>query len=195
MGRSLYMPSLNACPEKTRVLSTLINGSAAGGGRIAPSNSCRAVILPLYIFSLASLLSINTLPSKLTPANSPLVLLYAKTPATPFKLAAPAASAFRPTGPAAILTFPPRVTEAACANARTADASLRMKTKSVSSNPICPPNPPPTVAMAEGADHEPSDSLATTRPEPNRPDPRKPALRTVKTARPYEPSASEEQAV
>ena len=68
------------------------------------------------------------------------------------KLAAPAASALRPTGPAAILTLPPSVTEADCANARTAAASFKMKTKSVSSNPICPPNPPPAVARADGAD-------------------------------------------
>ena len=39
--------------------------------------------------------------------------------------------------------------------------------------------------MAEGADQEPSASRATTMPEPNRPEPMKPAFRTVRTARPY----------
>ena len=105
-------------------------------------------------------------------------------PATLRKLAAPAASAFRPTGPAAIETLPPKVSEPACANVLTALASLRMKTKSVSSKPICPPKPPPIVPMAEGADHEPSASLATTMPEPKRAVPRKPALKTVRMARP-----------
>lgn len=66
----------------------------------------------------------------------------------------------------------------------TAEASLRMKTKSVSSKPIWPPNPAPPVAMADGADQEPSGRRATTRPEPNRAEPRKPALMTVRMARP-----------
>jgi hypothetical protein len=61
---------------------------------------------------------------------------------------------------------------------------LRMKTKSVSSKPIWPPKPPPTVPMAEGADHEPSARRATTTPEPKRAVPRKPALKTVRIARP-----------
>ena len=68
---------------------------------------------------------------------------------------------------------------------RTAAASFRMKTKSVSSNPICPPKPPPPVAIAEGADQVPSERRAMTTPEPKRPEPRKPALRTVMIARPY----------
>lgn len=106
-------------------------------------------------------------------------------PATPFRLAAPAASALRPTGPAAIETLPPRVRDPACAKVRTAEASLRMKTKSVSSKPICPPKPPPMVPMAVGADHDPSARRATTTPEPNRAVPRKPALKTVRIARPY----------
>lgn len=105
--------SLAAAPEKILVFSTRIKGSAAGGGRTPPSSNCLAVMRPPYIFSFASLLSIKTLPSSDTPANKPFVLLYANTPATPFKLAAPAASAFRPMGPAAILTLPPSVTEAA----------------------------------------------------------------------------------
>ena len=67
---------------------------------------------------------------------------------------------------------------------RTAAASLRMKTKSVSSKPICPPKPPPPVAMAEGADQLPSERRAITIPEPKRPEPMKPALRTVMIARP-----------
>jgi hypothetical protein len=123
-------------PENALEFRTRISGSAAGGGGTAPSRSCLPVILAPYNFSFASLLSMRTEPSSETPAKSPLVLLYANTPATPFKLAAPAASAFRPTGPAAILTFPPSVMAAAWANDRTAAASLRMKTKSVSSKPI-----------------------------------------------------------
>ena len=83
-----------------------------------------------------------------------------------------------------MLTLPPRVRDAACAKARTAAASFRMKTKSVNSNPIWPPNPPPAVAIAEGADQVPSDNRATIRPEPNLPEPRKPALKTVRIARP-----------
>ena len=126
----------------------------------------------------------STDPSKLTPAKRPLVLLYAKIPLTLFKLAAPAASAFLPTGPAAMETFPPSVKLPTCANVLTALASLRMKTKSVSSKPICPPNPPPTVPIADGADHEPSARRATTTPLPKRPEPRKPALKTVRMARP-----------
>lgn len=107
-------------------------------------------------------------------------------PATPFRDAAPAASAFRPTGPAARDTFPPRVKEPAVEKVLTAAASLRMKTKSVSSKPICPPKPAPPVAIAEGADQEPSGRRATTRPEPKRAEPRKPALMTVRIARPYQ---------
>ena len=38
--------------------------------------------------------------------------------------------------------------------------------------------------MAEGADHEPSARRATTTPDPNRAVPRKPALKTVRIARP-----------
>jgi hypothetical protein len=70
-------------------------------------------------------------------------------------------------------------------NVRTAAASLRMKTKSVSSKPICPPKPAPPVPMADGALHVPSASLATTTPLPYRADPRNPALMTVRIARPY----------
>lgn len=57
-------------------------------------------------------------------------------PLTDFSDAAPAASALRPTGPAAKLTLPPRVMLPSCANVLTALLSLRMKTKSVISNPI-----------------------------------------------------------
>jgi hypothetical protein len=69
-------------------------------------------------------------------------------------------------------------------NVRTAAASFRMNTKSVSSKPICPPNPAPPVPMAEGALQVPSASLATTMPLPYRADPRNPALITVRIARP-----------
>jgi hypothetical protein len=82
-------------------------------------------------------------------------------------------------------TLPPRVSEPAWAKVFTAAASLRMKTKSVSSKPIWPPKPAPPVAIAEGADQEPSGRRAMTRPEPNRAEPRKPALITVRIARPY----------
>lgn len=125
-----------------------------------------------------------------------------------FSDAAPAASALRPTGPAAMETLPPSVREPTCAKVLTALASLRMKTKSVSSKPIWPPKPPPTVPIAVGADlrdiprqpypssdtlllllrelahHDPSANRATTTPLPNLPEPRKPALKTVKMARP-----------
>jgi hypothetical protein len=167
-----------------RELSTRVRGSAAGGTGTEPSRQARAVTRRLYIFSFASLLSINTLPSRDTPAKRPFVFEYAKIPETDLSEAAPAASALRPTGPAAMETFPPRVSEPTCANVFTALASLRMKTKSVSSKPICPPKPPPTVPIAEGADQDPSASLATTTPLPKRPLPRKPALKTVRMARP-----------
>lgn len=54
----------------------------------------------------------------------------------------------------------------------------------MTSKPICPPKPPPAVPIADGADHEPSASRATTIPDPNRAEPRKPALNWVITARP-----------
>lgn len=126
-----------------------------------------------------------TLPSSDTPAKRPLVLLYAKMPLTLLRDAAPAASAFRPTGPAAMETLPPSVMEPSCAKVLTARESLRIKTKSVSSKPICPPKPPPRVPMAEGADQLPFESRATTMPDPKRPEPRKPALKTEMIARPY----------
>ena len=73
-------------------------------------------------------------------------------PETDLRDAAPAASALRPTGPAAMETLPPRVMDPTLAKVLTAMASLRMKTKSVSSKPIWPPKPPPTVPIAVGAD-------------------------------------------
>lgn len=112
-------------------------------------------------------------------------------PATLLKLAAPAASALRPTGPAASETLPPSVSEPAWAKVLTAEASLRMNTKSVISKPIWPPKPAPPVAMAAGADHSeaPFSSVlgrrAMTRPEPKRAEPRKPAFITVRIARPW----------
>ncbi|KAG5202744.1 hypothetical protein GY631_7434 [Trichophyton interdigitale] len=138
----------------------------------------------LYILAFASFRSISTLPSRLTPANRPLVLEYENTPATPFMLAAPAASAFLPTGPAATETFPPSVIEPAWLNVRTAAESLSINTKSVNSKPSWPPKPAPAVVMAEGADHDPSPSRATTTPDPNRAEPTKPAFTTVRIARP-----------
>lgn len=82
-------------------------------------------------------------------------------------------------------TLPPNVREPAWAKVLTALASLRMKTKSVSSKPSWPPKPAPMVPMAEGADHEPLGRRATTTPEPKRAVPRKPALKTVRMARPW----------
>jgi hypothetical protein len=87
-------------------------------------------------------------------------------------------------GPAAMDTFPPSVREPAWLKVLTALASLRMKTKSVSSKPIWPPKPAPPVAMAVGALQLPSGRRAMTRPEPKRAEPRKPALMTVRMARP-----------
>jgi hypothetical protein len=119
------------------------------------------------------------------PPNSPLVLEYANIDATPFVLAPAETSALRPTGPSATETLPPSVKLPACENVRTAWSSLRMKTKSVSSRPINPPKPPPTVAIAEGADQEPSGRRATRMPDPNRREPRKPARVTVQITRPW----------
>jgi hypothetical protein len=188
-GTSLYIAS--SCPAivpprpaKARVFSTRMRGSACGGTGTLPSRHARAVTRRLYIFSFASRRSIRTEPSSDTPANSPFVFEYANMPETLFSDAAPAASAFLPTGPAAMDTFPPSVRLPTCANVFTALASLRIKTKSVSSNPICPPKPPPTVPIALGADQDPSPNRATTTPLPKRPDPRKPALKTVRIARP-----------
>jgi hypothetical protein len=81
-------------------------------------------------------------------------------------------------------TLPPSVRDPACENVRTAAASLRMNTKSVSSKPICPPNPAPPVPIADGALQVPSASRATTIPLPYLADPRKPAFITVKMASP-----------
>lgn len=81
--------------------------------------------------------------------------------------------------------MPPRVRDPDCEKVLTALASLRMKTKSVSSNPIWPPKPAPPVAMALGALQPPSGSRAITRPLPNRAEPRKPAFITVRIARPW----------
>ena len=68
---------------------------------------------------------------------------------------------------------------------RTAAASFRMNTKSVSSKPIWPPKPAPPVPIAEGALQVPSASLATTIPLPYRAEPRNPALITVRIASPW----------
>jgi hypothetical protein len=76
------------------------------------------------------------------------------------------------------------VREPACEKVRTAAASLRMKTKSVSSKPIWPPKPAPPVPIADGALQVPSARRATTMPLPYRAEPRKPALITVRIASP-----------
>jgi hypothetical protein len=57
-------------------------------------------------------------------------------------------------------------------------------TKSVNSAPIWPPNPAPAVAIADGADQDPSPFLATTNPDPTLPENKKPALSTVIIANP-----------
>ena len=95
--------------------------------------------------------------------------------------------------PSALLTDGPRGDghvaaegdEPACEGADGGGVVERMKTKSVISTPIWPPKPPPTVAMAEGADQVPSGRRAMMRPRAERAEPRKPALMTVMMARPF----------
>jgi hypothetical protein len=87
------------------------------------------------------------------------------------------------------------VRDPACEKVRTAAESLRIKTKSVSSNPICPPNPAPPVPIAEGALQVPSASRATTIPLPYLAEPRKPALITVRIASPYTSGSALERGV
>ena len=108
--------------------------------------------------------------------------------AAPLRLAPVLNSALRPTGPVATEMFPPIVRLPICENVQTARASFRMKTKSVSSTPMSPPNPTPPVTMAEGADQLPLSSRAIITPDPNRMDPRNPALVAVKIMRPYRSS-------
>lgn len=67
-------------------------------------------------------------------------------------------------------------------NGRTRE--LRTMRKSVTSAPAWPPKPKPAVPIALGADQSPFGSLAMTRPEPARAESRKPALATVKMAKP-----------
>lgn len=81
--------------------------------------------------------------------------------------------------------LPPRVTFPPVAKDLTAMLLFNTTTKSVISAPICPPKPMPPVPMAEGADQDPSSRRATTIPEPALPEKRKPALTTVKMARPF----------
>lgn len=92
-------------------------------------------------------------------------------------------SAFLPTGPNAIEMFAPKV-KLPIRKKERRPASSKMKTKSVNSNPTCPPNPAPVNEIADGADQLPSSSRAMTRPDPKRADPRNPALATVHIARP-----------
>jgi hypothetical protein len=89
-----------------------------------------------------------------------------------------------PIGPAVAATLPPIVMFPPKEKARTASSELRTMTKSVTSAPIWRPHPNPPVAMHDGADHEPSGSLAMTIPEPTLPEKTKPALITWNTARP-----------
>jgi hypothetical protein len=89
-----------------------------------------------------------------------------------------------PTGPAAALMFPPTVTLPPKEKALTASSEFSTTTKSVMSAPIWRPQPTPAVPMQEGADQEPSGSLAMTRPEPALPEKTNPALRTWKIASP-----------
>jgi hypothetical protein len=51
----------------------------------------------------------------------------------------------------------------------------------------CTPHPNPTDKIADGADHDPSDLRATTRPVPILYVRTAPALATVSTARPFAP--------
>ena len=87
-----------------------------------------------------------------------------------------------PMGPALALMFPPIVTFPPIENARTASSELSTITNSVTSAPIWRPHPTPPVAIQDGADQEPSGSLAITIPEPAFPEKTKPvgnALSTV----------------
>jgi hypothetical protein len=79
-----------------------------------------------------------------------------------------------PIGPALALMFPPIVTFPPIENARTASSELSTITNSVTSAPIWRPQPTPPVAMQDGADQEPSGSLAITIPEPAFPENTKP---------------------
>src|SRR5258706_14093019 len=84
-------------------------------------------------------------------------------------------------GPAVALMFPPIVTFPPIENARTASSDLSTTTKSVTSAPIWKPHPTPPVAIQEGADQEPSGSLAITIPEPACPEKTKPVANVVST--------------
>lgn len=77
-----------------------------------------------------------------------------------------------------MVKFPP------FANARTASSLLRTTTNSDRSAPAWRPNPTPPVPMHEGADQDPSGKRAMTTPDPTLALQTKPALTTVKMARP-----------
>jgi hypothetical protein len=91
-----------------------------------------------------------------------------------------------PIGPALAAMFPPIVTFPPNERALTASSLLSTITKSVISAPIWRPHPIPPVAMQEGADQDPSGSRAMTMPEPAIPENTKPALTTLKMARPVQ---------
>src|SRR5437660_510117 len=93
------------------------------------------------------------------------------------------ASAARPTGPAATLASAPSVTFPPLENARTALSVLSTITKSVTSAPICGPQPAPPVPMNDGPD-QPCPVRATTTPSPAFPLKIKPAFTTLIMANP-----------
>lgn len=94
-------------------------------------------------------------------------------------------SAFLPIGPAATLRLDPTVKFPFWLKASTASCVFNTMMKSVISPPIWAPNPIDAVAIADGADQEPSPSLAITTPVPALPDHRKPAFITYKMANPF----------
>ena len=124
----------------------------------------------------------SAVPSSDTPAYRPLLRLYVHIGAAyamADEMAVPV-----PMGPAAALRLPPIVKLPARPNDRTASSLFMTTTNSVMSAPAWKPNPTPPVIIQLGADHEPSGKRAVTTPLPALPLHTKPALTTVKMARP-----------
>lgn len=67
------------------------------------------------------------------------------------------------------------------------DDACTIKTDEIKGANTCTPHPSPTDKIAEGADHEPSDLRATTRPVPTLYVRTAPALATVRIASPFAP--------
>mmetsp|Transcript_29096 Transcript_29096/g.86950 ORF Transcript_29096/g.86950 Transcript_29096/m.86950 type:complete len:224 (-) Transcript_29096:382-1053(-) len=118
-----------------------------------------------------------------TPAKSPWDRAYVYTGATASACMEAAASRLAPMGPATAPTWPPRLNAPPPLKQRSASSSFKTMRKSATCAPIWKPKDAPMVPMAEGADHE-SASRATTQPVPKRADTAKPALVTLRNARP-----------